>query len=172
MDVPERFQSAVGDHVKSINDMVNNHLGEVREIDGAWVRHDGPLPLDSTYYNPQYAITKRQWRDWMGGKGRPEPAVGGSVNGDPEGRFCTILAHQHTDGAPAFKARQARIISLAELFWFWGHEYTAHELYSYYVNARRLVLNRPHAWSSKERREMVAGHWGLGAAGKGEFVRD
>ena len=34
-DVPPRFQSAVGGNIKEVKDMVNNHLGEVRELGGA-----------------------------------------------------------------------------------------------------------------------------------------
>ena len=55
-DVPERFRSATGDLGKQLKDMVNNHLGEVREIDGAWVRQEGEVPLNKASYNPQYAI--------------------------------------------------------------------------------------------------------------------
>ena len=181
-DVPERFRSAVGDTVKEINDMVNNHVGEVREIDGAWVRHDGETPKSMVFFNPQYAINWRQWH-------MHRPGVGSGVTElaelpdhtqDPEGRYCTILAHHQPaiGGAPAFKVRTARVISLAEIFWFWGHEFTARELYAYYVHARRLVLTRPHSDTNPRRREMVQAHhattgrWGCGRVGKGELVRD
>ena len=35
--IPDRFKSARGDVRKAISDMVNAHLGEMREVDGKWV---------------------------------------------------------------------------------------------------------------------------------------
>ena len=76
--------------------------------------------------------------------------------------------------------RTARVFALAELFWFWGHEFTARELYAYYVQTRRLVLTKPHSTTGAERREMAVAHryttgrWGLGRADAdpGEYVYD
>ena len=175
-DVPERFFSAVPN--KMIQDMVNNHLGELREIDGSWNRHDGVVPLSRVFYNAQYAINDEQFREWS----QHQPAVGGSDDlpqlpdhtQDDEGRYCTILAAADRH---SFKVRSARVIALAELFWVFGIDYTARELYAYYVHARRLVLNRKHPQASIERREQVhahyqtTGYWGCGAVKCGEYVR-
>ena len=184
-DVPERFRSAIGDLVKEVNDMVNNHLGEVREIDGGWVWQEGEVPLNKVFYNPQYAVHMSQWWEWLQDQKKrkeQQPAIGGDDSEclrelpdptrDREGRYTTTLAVGNGGG---FKARQARVISLAELFWFFGTEYTARELYAYYVNARRLVLTKPHSPTNKERREMVVahyateGHWGLGSCDVGHY---
>ena len=97
---------------------------------------------------------------------------------DSEGRYNLILAHQSDfGGKESFKVRVCKVISLAELFWFFGAEYTAHELYAYYVNARRLVLMKPHSPTNPARREQVVAHyrstgrWGMGNVAPGDFVR-
>ena len=177
-------RSAIGDRVKEINDMVNNHLGEVREIDGAWVRQEGAVPLSKVFYNSQYAINRQQYMEWLAhqrARKAEQPALGGELQQlpdhtqDPEGRYCSLLAYQRGGG---FKARTARVFALAELFWFWGHEFTARELYAYYVHARRLVLTKAHSTIGEERRAMVVAHhqttsrWDMGRVGEGELVVD
>ena len=158
--------------------MVRCHEGEVREIDGSWVRKDGMVPLSKKFYNAQYAINKQQFAQWSreGDDGNDLPQLPDHTQ-DPEGRYCTILAA----GEPAFggfRVRTARVIALAELFWFFGPKYTARELYAYYVKARRLVLTRPHPEASEERRQQVHAHrettgrYGLGSARPGELVHD
>jgi hypothetical protein len=169
-DVPERFRSAIGDKVKEINDMVNNHVGEIREIDGAWVRHGGVMPTPESHphaYNCQYALNRSQYSQARkGAQGSVDPTQ------DPEGRYNLIFAAG--DDGDGFKVRVCRICALAELLWFFGTDYTARELYSYYVNCRRLVLQRPHAWTNQERMRMVQAHyystgrWGLGCRRIGE----
>ena len=55
-------------------------------------------------------------------------------------------------------------------------EYTAHELYVYYVNARRLVPTKPHSTTNPLRRQQVVAHfqstgrWGMGNVGVGDLV--
>ena len=181
-DIPDRFKSAIGDHAKEINDMVRNHEGEVREIDGAWVLHHGTVPTPwshPTLYNAQYALCRQQYlalQDKGKGKGHqlPDPMR------DVEQRYNNILALAQPafgGGCGGFKVRVCKAIALAELFWFFGAEFTARELYAYYVNARRLVLCRPHPHTNADRHDMVrahyasTGYWGLGNVGVNEYVR-
>ena len=79
---------------------------------------------------------------------------------DSEGRYNLILAHQPAvGGEEGFKVRVCRVISLAELFFgLFSNECTAHELYAYYANARRLVLTKPHSRSNPARRRQVVAH--------------
>ena len=60
--------------------MVNNHLGEVRELDGAWVWMDGVVPQpwthDGVFYHAQYALTRSQFQRLVQG---PGPAIGGRL---------------------------------------------------------------------------------------------
>ena len=51
-----------------------------------------------------------------------------------------------------YLVREAKVISLGEAFWMFGHEYTAAELYQYFKNCRRLNTKRPHAWTNPESR--------------------
>ena len=61
-------------------------------------------------------------------------------------------------------------------FLVFGNEYTAYELYAYYVNARRLVLMKPHSPTNPVRRQQVVAHfqstgqWGMGNVGVGDLV--
>ena len=181
-DIPARFKSAIGDHKKEINDMVRNHEGEVREIDGAWVKHEGVTPTPQSHpalFQCQYALTRQEYltlQDKGAGKQAfrlPDPTR------DPERRYNNILAAPAFGGGggSGFNARACKIMSLAELFWFWGNQHAARELYNYYIHARRLVLNRPHPSTNEERRAMVKAHhategfWGLGNIGVGEHAR-
>ena len=125
---------------------------------------DGMAPLSKEFYNAQYAINKQQWAQCK------QPAFGGGGNDlpqlpdhtqDPEGRYCTLLA---AGDDHSFRVRTARVIALAELFWFFGDKYTARELYAYYVNARRLVLTRPHSdanWRVRSRLSRPLAAWRL-----------
>ena len=138
-DIPERFQSAIGDHNKEINDMVRNHEGEVREIDGSWVQQAGAPPTLRTHpalFHCQYALTRQEYLALHNGYTPPPP----DPSRDPERRYNNILAAPAVGGGGggAFLVRVCRIISLAELFWFWGTQYTARELYTYYVHSRRF----------------------------------
>ena len=185
-DVPPRFKSAVGDRIKEVNDMVNNHLGEVRELDGAWVRMDGEVPKPWTdegrvFYHAQYALTRSQFQK-LSQDGPANLDELPDHTADEEGRYNSILAHQppafgDEDQESSFRVRVCRIISLAELFWFFGSKYTAHELYAYYVHARRLVLMKPHSPTNAERRVQVVAHyqstgrWGMGNVAVDELVR-
>ena len=187
-DIPERFRSAVGDVCQSFNDMINAHLGEVREIDGSWVRHNGRMPTPEshlTLFHEQFCLSRSEFLAVKGrGKGNGKPTYirpSDEGNDDPEGRVNTILkpalgGDSSSSGAVYFYVRVCRIISLAELFWFFGTEFTGRELYQYYVRARRLVLTRQHAWTSAARREMVVAHhaatgrWGMGDTPVGEHV--
>ena len=83
--------------------MVNNHLGEVRELDGAWVWMDGEVPKpwthDGVFYHAQYALTRSQFQKLQ--VQRPGPAYGGELpdhTADSEGRYNLILAHQPAVG--------------------------------------------------------------------------
>ena len=88
------------------------------------------------------------------------PAVGGGGKQGCKGRRGRVVGD--------YLVREAKVISVGEAFWMFGHEYTAAELYQYFLNARRLTTKRPHAWTNAERREAVVQHkeatgsWGLG----------
>jgi len=66
-----------------------------------------------------------------------------------------------------YLVRSAKVISVAEACWMFGHEYSASEIYQYFMNARRLSTRRPHAWTNAQRRDAhlqhgaVTGRWGL-----------
>ena len=81
---------------------------------------------------------------------RITPALGCAANGDGGGE------------APAFvggvEARAARIISFAELLLFFGEDYTAAELHTYWCNARRLSVRQAHAWTNPTRRSAQQAH--------------
>ena len=98
---------------------------------------------------------------------------------DSEGNINAILRlsptnrdgiRRHCKGSAVgdFLVRSARVFSLAELMWFWGHLYTAKELFSYAIQSRRLTIKRPHSWTNDTRRQAIeqhhqdAGRWGLG----------
>ena len=63
-------------------------------------------------------------------------------------------------GDDGFMVRVCRIMSLAELFWFWGNQYTARELYNYYIHARRFrMLCVPRALICQDL--CLPGNWAL-----------
>ena len=65
---------------------------------------------------------------------------------------------------------------MGELLWLTRDVFTAHELYGYYVNCRRVVLTKPHAHTNPDRRRQVVahwrstGHWGMGNVNVGDLV--
>ena len=112
-DVPSRFKSAIGDNTNEVNDMVNNHAGQVRELDGVWVRMDGEVPKPRTHDGAFYHAPPHGPSGWRGlGTELPDHTA------DSEGRYNLILAHQPAvGGEEGFKVRVCKVISLAELFW-------------------------------------------------------
>ena len=75
-----------------------------------------------------------------------------------------------------YLVREAKVVTVGELCWVFGNDYTAAELYQYFVNCRRWSTKRPHAWTNPERREAVlqhhreTGRWGLGRSAIGGIV--
>ena len=106
---------------------------------------------------------------------------------DDEGNINRVLKVQLASHAGKLKGkvgsvlgdyfvREAKVFSVGELCWMFGNDYTAAELYQYFVNCRRLSTKRPHAWTNPERREAVlqhhreTGRWGLGGSAIGGIV--
>ena len=67
-----------------------------------------------------------------------------------------------------YLVREAKVVSVAEACWMFGHEYSASDIYQYFMNARRVCTRRPHAWANVQRRDAqmqhraATGRWGLG----------
>ena len=164
-DIPARFQSAIGDHKKEIDDMVRNHEGEVREIDGAWVKHEGIAPTPDSHpalFHCQYALTRHEYL-LLQDKGLGKKAFRlADPTQDPERRYNNILAAPAFGGGggSGFMVRVCRIMSLAEVFWFFGNQYTARELYNYYIHGRRFhMLCVPRALICQDL--CLPGNWAL-----------
>ena len=60
------------DFAKYIKDMMGRHQGEVKEVWGEWVRHEGLPPLSKSFHHCQYATTdeQRATMDSCGCRGR------------------------------------------------------------------------------------------------------
>ena len=193
---PAHFQSgtasAVGDTVQAvkttITDIVNTHLGEMREIDGGWVPLETalcsarlavssiPSPTVEFWaplFNQQFAL---QGWDRAGAETAAAKDDEGNINlvlklAGPAGK----LKGQVGSAIGDYLVREGKVISVGEACWMFGHEYTAAELYQYFQNARRLTTKRAHSWTGAERREGViqhkgaTGRWGLG---KGSAIGD
>ena len=99
-----------------------------------------------------------------------------------QGEINTILKLKQKDATSAFGGKgqvgsaigdymvwESTVMSIGELLWLHGNDYTASELYEYFVGARRCTSKRPHPWTNPERREAVVAHkgktgrWGLGS---------
>ena len=67
-----------------------------------------------------------------------------------------------------YLVRSAKVISIAEMCLFHGHEFTAGEIYQYFVQCKRLCTKKDHSVTSSVRRAAVVQHhaetgrWGLG----------
>ena len=190
-DIPPRFQSAVGDELsrtkRAISDMINAHLGENREISGGWAALEGalqdaglavgsiPSPTEEFWaplFHNQFAMQGWEWapdnataKDDEGNINlvlKLAPASGGS-GGSLKGKEGSAIGD--------YLVREAKVISLGEALWMFGHDYTAAELYQYFCNCRRLSTKRPHAWTNPQRRDAVlqhkgaTGRWGFGQRG-------
>ena len=124
-----------------IKDLVTRHRGELRENGGSWVRQKTPFPQDECYFHPQFNL-----RDKSGGLGPLPPSDNppwepGLVNtvlrkGPPEKEDRSY--HLRC----AKMDRCAKVFGLMDLFSAWGHEYTAKELYAYYLSCRIFAHKR------------------------------
>ena len=111
-----------------IKDLVARHRGELRESRGLWVRQKTPFPQDECYFHPQFNL-----RDKSGGLGPLPPSD--NPPWEP-GLVNTVLRKGPPEKEDCYYLRCAKIFGLMDLFSAWGHEYTAKELYAYYMSCR------------------------------------
>ena len=143
------------------------HMGEV-----AMVAEMEPLTLWSregnwpaTFFHPQFAIKgehRARWANRRQSAAGDRVTVAGTVNSmnvvqpisaaEAAEIGSTTFVEFTVDGRSAtFKV--ARVLSLPELFLWGAKRFTALELYFYYNNCLKVVKQRPHAWSSQEKRD-------------------
>ena len=103
-----------------IRDLCLRHRGEVRELRGEWVEFDSPLP--EAMLNPQFNGSFVRVSGEMAMRGRLAAGSWGK-RGEVE-------------------IRSARVFGLADLFWEFGEDYTAAELYEYYTQCRVIAMRR------------------------------
>ena len=116
--------------------LVTRHRGELRENGGSWVIQKAPLPRDDCrYFHPQFRL-----RDKCGG------LASGSHSDNPPlepRQVNTVLLKGPPEKEDrCYYLRVSKVFGLMDLFSAWGHEYTAKELYAYYLSCRIFAHKR------------------------------
>ena len=103
-----------------IRELCLRHRGEVRELRGRWEPFDAPLPGEML--NPQFNGSFVRVSGEMATRGR---LVAGQWGKKGE-----------------LEVRVGRVFGIADLFFTFGENYTAAELYAYYETCRVIALRR------------------------------
>ena len=122
-----------------IKDLVTRHRGELRENGGSWVRQKTPFPQDECYFHPQFNLRTPCLKDKFGG------LASGIHSDNPleRGLVNTVLRKGPPEKEDrCYYLRCAKVFGLMDLFSAWGHEYTAKELYAYYLSCHIFAHKR------------------------------
>jgi hypothetical protein len=126
-----------------------------------------PLPRNAEYWNQQFATNEANFKAL------------GNLTFERDG-YGISMVHHHIDlekvgNTTILRTEQGQkghwhlsggAITLADLFFKFGEQYTVSELMSYYYNAKKVCRKRQHAWGSAECRQAALqryksnGHYG------------
>jgi hypothetical protein len=148
--LPERFLSASGDRSLAVKDLMEAYDGELREISGIWERQPGRVPTmqeQPSFYHPQFACNRSDFLAWQNkGRGYPKqqqfPGRGELVNTILKMPLPASGGSTGGFGEEHYYVRNATIVGMGELLYFFGDKFSAAELHAYWVNARKLTVKR------------------------------
>ena len=138
-----------------MEDLVQNHHGELREISGEWQWQSTPFPEDRPeFFHHQFAFAKanpfsgKGWKQ-KGSQGKGGKVAAGTSATQPDN---SVVMRDWADPHSHW-LRVAKVFGLADLFFKLGDTFTAKQLYMYYTSTRVIVYKRPHGRSAPERVE-------------------
>jgi hypothetical protein len=148
--LPERFLSASGDRSLAVKDLMEAYDGELREISGIWERQPGRVPTmqeQPSFYHHQFACNRSDFLAWQNkGSGYPKqqqfPGPGELVNTILKMPLPASGGSTGGFGGEHYYVRNATIVGMGELLYFFGDKFSAAELHAYWVNARKLTVKR------------------------------
>ena len=123
--------------LKTVKCLLNAHRGELRELHGWWEAVDAPLPHMHGWWEPG------MWQDQFFPPHAEDP-----------GAMSTVLS-KPASGGNGHSRREAIVFGLADLFFDFGQEHSAAELYQFYNMLRVVAYTRPYTGP----RMAQAQHW-------------
>jgi hypothetical protein len=130
--------------------LIKRYEGEVALAWGQWEWYAQPVPRERVLWNPQYAARSRnvqalanlaKGEGCLIDQGEDLVAIGNT----------TILRTRRAQNGH-WRLRGGAI-TLAELLFQFGKDFTIFELMFWYHHADKIVKKRPHAWGSQEVRD-------------------
>ena len=163
-----------------IHHLMAKYEGEAVLTEDTWVWSDSPVPENGVgLWQPQFAKNSedRNAMKMMGagmpaekgeGRGQRRQSVGGVGCPLLDYRQCptTTMLQWEGDGKDGHWHRKGTAMSLTELFFKFGKEHSAYEIFFWYLHAEKLCLKRDHSWGSATVRQAAharyeaTGRWG------------
>ena len=147
--------------------LVQRFEGEVALTWEHWTWESQPLPRNAEYWNQQFATNEKNFKAL------------GNLRFETDGWGTSIVHHtvelERVGNTTILRTEQGQrghwhlsggAITLADLFFKFGDNYTVSELMNYYYNSKKVCRKRAHAWGSPECRQAALqryksnGHYG------------
>ena len=134
--------------------LVQRFEGEVALTWEHWTWESQPLPRNAEYWNQQFATNEKNFKAL------------GNLRFETDGYGNVIVHHtielERVGNTTILRTEQGQrghwhlsggAITLADLFFKFGDNYTVSELMNYYYNSKKVCRKRAHAWGSPECRQ-------------------